>query len=98
MRTVMRKLKLKVKQRIAYKVTTKRKHSDQVADNLLNQNFNPMAPNEVWAGDITYLRTAEGWMYLAIVMDLYSRRIVGWHIDKRMTVDLIGQAMIKALN
>jgi putative transposase len=98
MRTVMWKLKLKVKQRIAYKVTTKRKHSDQVADNLLNQNFNPMAPNEVWAGDITYLRTAEGWMYLAIVMDLYSRRIVGWHIDKRMTVDLIGQAMIKALN
>lgn len=98
MRTVMRKLKLKVKQRIAYKVTTKRKHSDQVADNLLNQNFNPMAPNEVWAGDITYLRTAEGWMYLAIVMDLYSRRIVGRHIDKRMTVDLIGQAMIKALN
>ena len=98
MRMVMRKLKLKVKQRIAYKVTTKRKHSDQVADNLLNQNFNPMAPNEVWAGDITYLRTAEGWMYLAIVMDLYSRRIVGWHIDKRMTVDLIGQAMIKALS
>jgi len=98
MRMVMWKLKLKVKQRIAYKVTTKRKHSDQVADNLLNQNFNPMAPNEVWAGDITYLRTAEGWLYLAVVMDLYSRRIVGWHIDKRMTVDLIGQAMIKALN
>jgi transposase InsO family protein/transposase-like protein len=98
MPTVMRKLKLKVTQRIAYKVTTKRKHSDQVADNLLNQNFNPMAPNEIWVGDITYLRTAEGWMYLAVVMDLYSRRIVGWHIDKRMTVDLIGQAMIKALN
>ena len=98
MRMVVWKLKLKVKQRIAYKVTTKRKHSDQVADNLLNQNFNPMAPNEVWAGDITYLRTAEGWLYLAVVMDLYSRRIVGWHIDKRMTVDLIGQAMIKALN
>ena len=90
MRTVMRKLKLKVKQCIAYKVTTKRKHSDQVANNLLNQNFNPMAPNEVWAGDITYLWTAEGWMYLAIVKDLYSRRIVGWHIDKRTTVYLIG--------
>ncbi|MFT5599301.1 MAG: putative transposase [Urechidicola sp.] len=93
MRTVMRKLKLKVKQGIAYKVTTKRKHSDQMADNLLNRNLNPMAPNEVWAGDITYLRAAEGWMYLAVVMDLYSCRIVGWHIYKRKTVDLIGQAM-----
>jgi len=83
------KLNLVVTQRVAYKVTTKRKHSDAVADNLLNQNFNPVAPNQVWAGDVTYLRTVEGWMYLAIVMDLYSRRIVGWHIDKRMTTDFI---------
>ncbi len=97
-RTLMRKLKLQVKQRTAYKVTTKRRHSDQVADNLLNQNFNPVAPNEVWAGDITYLRTAEGWMYLAIVMDLYSRRIVGWHIDKRMSADLVCRALMKAVN
>jgi putative transposase len=42
-----------------------------------------MAPNEVWTGDITYLKTAEGWVFLAVVMDLYSRRIVGWYIDKR---------------
>jgi putative transposase len=84
----MAKLNLVVTQRVAYKVTTKRKHSDAVADNLLNQNFNPVAPNQVWAGDVTYLRTGEGWMYLAIVMDLYSRRIVGWHIDKRMTNNL----------
>jgi len=69
-----------------------------VADNLLNQNFNPTAPNQVWAGDVTYLKTGEGWMYLAIVMDLYSRRIVGWHIDKRMTTDLVSKAMIKAYN
>ena len=82
----------------AYKVTTKRKHSDRVADNLLNQNFNPLSEDEVWAGDITYLRTHEGWMYLAIVMDLYSRRIVGWHIDKRMTSDLIGRALMMAIN
>jgi putative transposase len=69
-----------------------------VADNLLNQNFNPVGPNQVWAGDITYLLTGEGWMYLAIVMDLYSRRIVGWFISKRMTTDLISKAMIKAYN
>lgn len=97
-RRLMKTLNLIVKQRIAYKVTTKRKNGDQVADNLLNQNFNPVGVNEVWAGDITYLRTAEGWMYLAIVMDLFSRRIVGWHIDKRMTTDLICKAMIKAVN
>lgn len=97
-RQLMKKLGLKVAQRQAYKVTTKRKHSDAVADNLLNQNFNPVAPNHVWAGDVTYLKTGEGWMYLAIVMDLYSRRIVGWHLDKRMTTDLVQKAMIKAYN
>lgn len=79
-------------------MTTKRKHSDAVADNLLNQNFNPVEPNQVWAGDVTYLKTGEGWMYLAIVMDLYSRRIVGWHLDKRMTTDLISKALMKAYN
>jgi len=94
---LMAKLGLVVTQRVAYKVTTKRKHSDAVADNLLNQNFNPIAPYQVWAGDVTYLRTGESWMYLAIVMDLYSRRIIGWHIDKRMTTDLVSKAMIKLI-
>jgi len=97
-RSIMKKLGLKVTQRVAYKVTTKRKHSDAVADNLLNQNFNPVGPDEVWAGDVTYLKTNEGWMYLAIVMDLFSRRIVGWHIDKRMTSDLVCKALMKAYN
>ncbi len=97
-RSVMNKLGLKVTQRVAYKVTTKRKHSDAVADNLLNQNFNPIAPDQVWAGDVTYLKTGEGWMYLAIVMDLYSRRIVGWHVDKRMTTDLVSKVLTKANN
>ncbi len=97
-RNLMKTLNLKVTQRIAYKVTTKRNHNDNVAENLLNQNFNPVAPTQVWAGDITYLKTGEGWMYLAIVMDLYSRRIVGWSISKRMTTDLICKAMVMAYN
>ncbi len=95
---LMERLKLVVTQRIAYKVTTKRKHSDAVADNLLNMNFNPVAPNQVWAGDVSYLKTGEGWLYLAIVMDLYSRRIVGWHISKRMTRSLVEKALKKAHN
>ena len=97
-RKLMKKLGLYVTQRLAYKVTTKRKHSHAVANDLLNRNFNPTGINQVWAGDITYLKTKEGWLYLAIVMDLYSRRIVGWHIDKRMCADLISKAMIKAYN
>ena len=97
-RTLMKHLGLVVKQRVAYKVTTKRKYSDAVADNLLNQNFNPSAPNKIWAGDVTYLKTGEGWMYLAVVMDLCSRRIIGWHIDKHMTTALVSQALIKAYN
>lgn len=97
-RNLMKKLGLKVTQRQAYRVTTKRKMSDAVEDNLLNQNFNPVAPNEVWAGDVTYLRTADGWMYLAIVMDLYSRRIVGWAVDKHMKQDLVSRALIMAYN
>ncbi|QGP53204.1 putative transposase OrfB [Piscirickettsia salmonis] len=97
-RSLMRKLGLKVRQRIAYKVTTKRKHHHEIADNLLNQQFNPMTPNVAWAGDVTYLRTNEGWMYLAIVMDLYSRKIIGCSINKRMTTPLVMSAMEMAIN
>lgn len=97
-RNLMKKLSLKVTQGITYKVTTKRNYSDEVTANLLNQNFNPVATDQIWAGDITYLKTGEGWMYLAIAMDLYSRRIVGWYISKRMTTDLICKTMMMAYN
>ena len=95
---IMARLKLQAKQRVAYKVTTKRKHSDAVAANLLNQNFNPMGQDQIWAGDITHLKTAKGWVYLAIVMGLYSSRIIGSATDKHMTTDLISRAMVMAYN
>lgn len=95
-RKLMARLGLVVHQRVAYKASPRRKHSDAVADNWLNQNFNPLGPNQIWAGDITYLKTAEGWLYLAVVMDLFSRRIIGWHIANRMSTDLIIKAMRKA--
>jgi len=93
----MKRLKLMVTQRRAYKITTVRKHTHSVADNLVNQDFNPKAANQVWAGDITYLRTHEGWLYLAIVMDLHSRRIIGWAMDKVMTVELVKRAIQMAI-
>ena len=73
-------------------------HSHSVADNTVVQNFNPKHANQIWAGEVTYLRTGQGWMYLVIVMDLYYRRIIGWAIHKRMTVDLVKRAMQMALN
>jgi putative transposase len=60
-----------------FRVTTKRDPSHSVAKNLLKQNFAAAAPNQRWTADITYIPTQEGWLYLAVVMDLYSRRIVG---------------------
>jgi len=94
----MRRLRLQVTQRLPYKVTTRREHSDSVVANLLNQNFNPTGANHIWAGDVAYLKKGEGWMYLAIVMNLHSRRMVGWHIDKSVRTDLISKALIKAYN
>ncbi|EPE0710015.1 DDE-type integrase/transposase/recombinase [Escherichia coli] len=86
------------RQRRAYKVTTKPRPGAEVAPNLLNQNFTPPGPDQVWVQDITYLKTGEGWLYLAAVMDLYSRRIVGWQVDNRMTSSLVCRALMKAYN
>lgn len=86
------------RQRRAFKVTTKPRPGAEVAPNLLNQNFTPPGPDQVWVQDITYLKTGEGWLYLAAIMDLYSRRIVGWQVDNRMTSSLVCRALMKAYN
>ncbi|MCT2195985.1 MULTISPECIES: IS3 family transposase [Paenibacillaceae] len=79
-----------------YKATTNSKHSLPVQDNVLNQDFTASKPNEKWVTDITYVATGEGWLYLASVMDLYSRKIVGWHMSDRMTKELVLQALRQA--
>ena len=65
-----------------FKVTTQRDPAHPVADNLLKQDFSASRPNQYWAADITYISTHQGWLYLAVIMDLYSRRIVGWSMDR----------------
>ena len=69
----------------------------RVADNLLARQFNPSAPNQSWVSDITYIRTNEGFLYLATVMDLFSRRIVGWSMDKNMDKQLVIKALLMAV-
>ena len=80
-----------------YKATTNSKHSLPVAPNLLEQQFEAEKPNEKWVSDITYIWTEEGWLYLAAVMDLYSRQIVGWALSERMTSQLVKDALQMAL-
>jgi len=79
-----------------YKATTHSKHNLPVQENVLNQEFKASKPNEKWVTDITYVATEEGWLYLASVMDLYSRKIVGWHTSERMTKELVLQALRQA--
>lgn len=97
-RLLMKKLGLVVKNKQRYVVTTESKHKLPVADNQLNRNFSPGQPNRVWTTDITYIRTAQGWIYLAVVLDLYSRRVVGWHMEHCMTVTLVNRALMMAIN
>ena len=97
-KTLMNKAGIQVKTKKKFKVTTHSQHPYPVAPNLLNQEFEVDRPNAVWVGDITYLWTAEGWLYLAVVLDLFSRRIVGWAMESRMTSDLVESALNMAVN
>ena len=79
-----------------YKVTTDSTHNLPVAPNLLNRHFTPSAPNQTWTSDITYLWTDEGWLYLAIVLDLFNRGVVSWSLQPRMTADIVTDALTLA--
>ncbi len=94
---LMRLRGLRAKQTKRYKTTTKRHKADPVAPNLLKRDFVAEQPNQKWLTDITYIPTLEGWLYLAAVLDLCSRRIVGWAMSGRMTSDLTRDALKMAI-
>ena len=93
----MRRQNLIPKAARKFKVTTDSKHSLPVAPNLLKRDFSTTEPNQKWAGDITYLQTTEGWLYLAVVIDLFSRKVIGWSMDTTMKSSLVCDALNMAL-
>ena len=94
---LMREHGLQARKPRRFKATTNSKHDDPIAPNLLMQDFAVDAPNTVWAGDITYVWTAEGWSYLAVVIDLCARRVVGWAMADHMRTELPLLALTRAL-
>jgi len=94
---IMRLAGIRAKTVRKFRATTNTKHRHPIAANLLAQDFTAARIDQRWVSDITYIPTREGWLYLAVVMDLYSRAIVGWAIDKRMTAQLVRDALTMAL-
>lgn len=94
---IMKDLNLKVKMKRRYKNTTDSNHNLPIAPNILNRDFYASNPNEKYVGDITYIPTDEGWLYLATVIDLYSRKVVGWSMDDTMKVSLVNDVLNMAI-
>ena len=96
--TAMRDMGLKSCVSRQFKPTTTKSDPDKKpAENLLSQEFDAEAPNRKWVADITYLPTAGGWVYLAVVLDLFSRKVVGWHLSNRLTTPIVTEALKKAI-
>lgn len=96
-RSLMRKASLKPVWKRKFIHTTDSKHNLPVAANVLNRQFNPAAPNMAYVSDITYIRTGTGWLYLAVVLDLYARRVVGWAMAPTMPAELVCDALNMAI-
>jgi putative transposase len=97
-RRIRNKLGLKCIQKRKYKATTDSKHNLPVAANLLNQQFEATAPNQIWLSDITYIPTEEGWLYLAGHKDLFSKEIVGYAMSDRITKEVVSQSLCRAVS
>jgi transposase InsO family protein len=93
----MKRLDLVVKRKKKFKNTTDSKHNLPIAKNLLNREFESKTSDSKYVGDITYIHTKQGWLYLATVIDLYSRKIVGWSMDDNMKTSLVNDALLMAL-
>lgn len=93
---LMKENGIRARHKRRYKATTDSKHTLPIAKNLLDRNFTPAAPNQVWTADMTYIWTDEGWLYLAVVIDLFNREIVGWSIKAKMTTDIVLDALTMA--
>jgi len=94
---LMRENDIKIVRTQKYKVTTDSNHAFNIAPNLLEQDFSASDPNQKWAGDISYIWTSEGWLYLAVILDLYSRRVIGGAVSNRMKRDLAIRALDMAV-
>lgn len=80
-----------------FKVTTDSEHQNPIYENVLNRDFKTTAINQKWAGDITYIQTDEGWLYLAVIIDIHSRAVIGWAMNKRINKQLVCDALLMAL-
>ncbi len=94
---LMREEQLQVQTKRKFKVTTDSNHNKPIAPNLLQRKFSMISPNTAYVGDITYIPTREGWLYLAVVIDLFSRAVVGYSMGSRMTVNLVNNALLMAI-
>lgn len=94
---LMKEAGIQVRHKKKFKVTTNSKHNLPLFENLLERQFDVEKPNQVFASDITYVWTQEGWLYLAVVIDLYSRKVVGWSMSSRMTAQLVCDALTMAI-
>ena len=94
---LMREHHLKAKMKRRFRVTTDSNHSHPIAPNVLERKFEVDSPNRVWVGDVTYLRTTEGWLYLAVIIDLCSRKVIGWSMSTRLKRELCLDALQMAL-